>query len=147
MTFVTTEGGRSRPAAALLLDTKWGRRARAERVPIGVNKATWRVADYWLTCDGSRRADQVARLHRLLTRLAATPGLGIDVPVVIATREGEELVRYAGRVWWLTRHVGGRPPDPRNLADTGAVAAGLARLDGALPVRDDPAERIPRCDG
>ncbi|MBX6750996.1 MAG: aminoglycoside phosphotransferase family protein [Micromonosporaceae bacterium] len=132
MTLAMTEALDLDSAARLLVDTKWGRRASAERVHVGVNKATWRVADCWLTCDVSRRAERVARMHRLLARLSAAPGLDIDVPAVIATREGEELVRYADRVWWLTRHVGGRQPDPRNMADTAAVASGLARLHGAL---------------
>lgn len=137
MTFAMTEVLDLDGAATLLLDTKWGRRASAERVHVGVNKATWRVADGWLTCDVARRAGQVARMHRLLARLSATPGLDIDVPVVIPTREGEELVRYADRVWWLTRHVDGRQPDPRSMADTVAVASGLARLHGALRTLPD----------
>ncbi|HET8681160.1 MAG TPA: phosphotransferase [Micromonosporaceae bacterium] len=109
----------------------WGLTAVAERVDVGVNKATWRIGEHWLTCDFPRAAEQVGRMRTLLSRLASTPGTGLAVPRLVPAAD-EPVVHAEGRVWWLTEHVDGRQPEPASPADTAAVAVGLARLHSVL---------------
>jgi macrolide phosphotransferase len=104
---------------------------------VGLNKATWRVGDHWLSADYPRAAESVRRLTVLLDRLAAELGTDLTLPVIVDSQYGP-VVEAAGRVWWLTRNVDGRHPDPTSLADTVAVATGLARLHTAL--RDLPGD-------
>lgn len=118
--------------AQRLLESRWHITAEAERVHVGVNKATWRVSDYWLACDFPRQAGQVRRMQTLLATLASTSGFDLEVPRLVPTARHADVVRAHGRVWWLTEHVSGRQPDPARLHDTTAVAAGLARLHQLL---------------
>jgi Ser/Thr protein kinase RdoA (MazF antagonist) len=122
-------------AARQVLVTEWGLTLPLERIEVGVNKATWRAGDYWLACDYPRMTDQVMRMQALLTQLASSARMEFSVPRLVPAPHGA-VVQAHGRAWWLTEHVDGRQPDPRDPADTGAVAAGLARLHTAL--RDVP---------
>jgi hypothetical protein len=118
-------------AARQIVVTEWALTAPPERVDVGVNKVTWRIGDHWLSCDYPRMADQVVRMQALLAQLASSARVELSVPRLVPAPHGAVVQAY-GRAWWLTEHVDGRQPDPRDPADTVAVAAGLARLHTAL---------------
>lgn len=117
--------------AAVTVLGVWQLSGRLERVEVGLNKATWRAGDHWLSADYPRAAESVRRLAVLLDRLATELGTGLALPVIVDSPHGP-VVEAAGRVWWLTCNVDGRHPDPKNFDDTIAVAGGLARLHAAL---------------
>jgi Ser/Thr protein kinase RdoA (MazF antagonist) len=114
----------------------WQLDGRPERVDIGVNKATWRIGDFWLSSDFAAAEGQVARLEGLLDRVAAEFGSGIAVPEFVPSPSGP-IVEAGGRVWWVTRNVAGRHPVPSAESDMVAVAKGLAVMHEAL-------KRVPR---
>ncbi|MBM7774910.1 Ser/Thr protein kinase RdoA (MazF antagonist) [Actinokineospora baliensis] len=107
----------------------WRVNAVPERVVLGVNKATWRVGEYWLSSEHASARDRVTRLATLLARLSRD--LEIAVPEFVRSTDGP-VVELGDRLWWLTRHIGGRHPDPSNLADMTAVATGLGTLHSGL---------------
>jgi Ser/Thr protein kinase RdoA (MazF antagonist) len=117
--------------------TTWGLKQEPQRVELGVNKAAWRVDDYWLTSDVATAADRVRRLAAFLGRVENVVGQDVVVPGFVASDLGP-VVELGDRVWWLTRNVEGRHPKPAEPADMAAVARGLARIHDAL--RQLPAE-------
>lgn len=106
------------------------------RVDRGVNKATWRVGDFWLSSDFTSARDQVGRLAALLSVVAAEFGGDIEVPRFVSSADGPIVVAH-GRAWWMTRHIDGRHPDPAVPSDMAAVASGLALMHRRL-------SRVPR---
>lgn len=98
-----------------------------ERVDVGLNKATWRVGDFWLSSDVASAKEQAGRLEQLLGRVAAQFAGEVAVPAFVPSSEGV-VVEADGRAWWLTRNIEGRHPDPADPDDMAAVAAGLALL-------------------
>jgi Ser/Thr protein kinase RdoA (MazF antagonist) len=107
-----------------------------ERVDIGVNKATWRVGDFWLSSEYAVAEPEVMRLGGLLDRAAAELAPGIAVPKFEPSSQGT-VVRKGGHLWWVTRNLPGRHPDPSSASDMAAVAGGLAVMHEAL-------RRVPR---
>ncbi|WP_405764984.1 phosphotransferase enzyme family protein [Streptomyces sp. NBC_01538] len=119
-------------ASARSLLRLWGLTDEAvERVDVGVNKATWRVGDFWLSSEVASGKEQAARLEQLLARVAAQFAGDIAVPAFVPSSDGV-VVESGGRTWWLTRNIEGRHPDPAEPQDMVAVAAGLALLHDRL---------------
>lgn len=126
--------GEGTPLEELARDVlrRWQLDGEPERVDIGVNKATWKIGDsFWLSSDFTTAQEDTARLEGLLTRVAAEFGDGIGVPRFVPSPSGP-VVEAGGRVWWVTRHVDGRHPDPASEPDMMAVAQGLAVMHEAL---------------
>jgi len=112
-----------------VLKDAWGISEKPGRVDIGVNKHTWLVGEHWLFCTSARRAEQIRREFALFAHLqmrARSPG-AVAIPCPLVSRAGL-IVHTDGRVWWMSEHVAGRPPDPHNPADMWAVVQGLAGL-------------------
>jgi hypothetical protein len=111
---------------------RWQLDGEPERVDIGVNKVTWKIGDsFWLSSDFTTAQEDTTRLEGLLTRVAAEFGDSIAVPKFVSSPSGTVL-EAGGRVWWVTRHVDGRHPDPASEPDMMAVAQGLAVMHEAL---------------
>ena len=102
-----------------------------ERVEVGLNKATWRVGGFWLSSEFASANEQAARLEQLLERVAVQFAGDVSVPAFVPSSDGA-VVEADGRVWWLTRNIEGRHPDPADPHDMVAVAAGLALLHDRL---------------
>ncbi len=114
----------------------WRLDAVPERVALGLNKATWRAGEHWLSSDFASARDQAGRLEALLGAVAGEFGGDIEVPRFVPSADGPIVTAY-GRVWWVTRDIGGRHPDPAVPADMAAVASGLALMHRRL-------SRVPR---
>jgi hypothetical protein len=125
--------------ARQVLNDCWGITEQPGRVDIGVNKDTWLVGQRWLSCTSAHRAEKTRRelqLYAYLHERASVPG-AVAVPCPLLSREGL-LVHAGGRLWWVSEHVAGRPPEPHNPADMRAVVHGLAGLHQWLqPVAPD----------
>lgn len=148
-----TTGGRPIPktideTARRLVQSEWGIFAPLQRVDIGVNKSVWRTDGYWLASTSSRHVARVEREHALYATLASRDG-AFDVPKIHPSRVGT-YVTADDRIWWMTTHVPGRPPDPASEGDGAVVAAGLARLHSWLSpvegfVEDDNVDLLSYC--
>jgi Ser/Thr protein kinase RdoA (MazF antagonist) len=126
--------GEGTPLEELARDVlrRWQLDGEPERVDIGVNKVTWKIGDsFWLSSDFTSAQEDTTRLEGLLTRVAAEFGDSIAVPRFVPSPSGTVL-EAGGRVWWVTRHVDGRHPDPASEPDMMAVAQGLAVMHEAL---------------
>jgi Ser/Thr protein kinase RdoA (MazF antagonist) len=133
---VSLEDSRDLDALARQVLRSWNLDGEPKRVDIGVNKATWRVGEFWLSSDFASTREQVARIEGLLDRVATELGSDIAVPKFVPSTV-EPIVELRDRVWWVTRNVDGRHPDPSNASDMEAVARGLAIMHKGL-------SRIPR---
>ncbi|OLT25779.1 hypothetical protein BJF83_22615 [Nocardiopsis sp. CNR-923] len=108
------------------------------RVDVGVNKATWRVGDSWLTCVPDTHEETMDRLRSLCAAVAEQAGETFEVPSFLPSRTGDFTPRVGGYAWSLTAHLGGRQPQASSLADMETVASGLASLHRLL--RDLPGD-------
>jgi aminoglycoside phosphotransferase (APT) family kinase protein len=128
---VNTDGSSDLDALARDMARTWPLAGNPARVDVGVNKVTWRVGDFWLSSDFATAGESVARLERLLDRVATEFGRGIAVPQFVPSPRGP-VVEEGGRVWWVTCNIPGRHPIPSAEPDMLAVAGGLARMHDAL---------------
>lgn len=128
---MNTDGSSDLDALASEMARVWPLSDIPARVDVGVNKSTWRVGDFWLSSDFVTAGESVARLERLLGRVATEFGRGIAVPQFVPSPRGP-VVEDSGRVWWVTRNIPGRHPVPSAEPDMLAVAEGLARMHDAL---------------
>ncbi len=126
--------------AGQLLTERWEITELPQRVDVGVNKRTWRVGQRWLSCVYDHTLEKVEREMRLYAFLSehVDSAVPVKIPRPVETTDGTLIVSTYERVWWLTEHVYGRQPDPRQREDTLAVARGLAQLHRWL--RSVPAE-------
>lgn len=118
-------------ATARRLLSHWGLSGEPERIELGLNKATWRIDDFWLSSDFAVSREQIARLDHLLERVGKEFGDDIQVPRFLRANSGA-VIEAGGRVWWVTRNIQGRHPDPNSVADMRAVATGLAVMHRRL---------------
>jgi macrolide phosphotransferase len=98
------------------------------------NRRAWRVSDtLWLTSSQPEYVPSVERelqlLHALAAPLAAS---GIAVPEPVVCTDGALFEVEGGRVWWITKHIAGRAPDPHSDQDYRTVVIGLAVLHRCL---------------
>lgn len=116
----------------------WGRRDELSAVHIGLNRRTWRVGhDLWLTAIDVDRADLLHREHILLHAVrsaCARANLQIQVPEVVATTGGDEIVRYGGSAFRATAHIDGVRPDDNDADTYLASARTLRELHPALRI-------------
>ena len=115
----------------------WGIDDVLEPCDIGVNQATWRVGvDLWLSRSGgdaNARRRREGQLYDRLNRLAATlPSKSFQFPVVVPTKNDDELFSAAGWTWRLTRHLSGECADPQQENLYPAIANSLGRLHRLL---------------
>jgi aminoglycoside phosphotransferase (APT) family kinase protein len=118
-------------AAARRILSKWGLSGEPERLDLGLNKATWRIGDYWLSSDFAAPRDQIARLDQLLERVGEEFDGAVQVPRFLRAKS-DAIVEAEGRLWWVTRNIDGRHPDPNSADDMQAVAGGLALMHQRL---------------
>ena len=126
-----TEGSSDLEELALKMSREWQLSGIPERVDVGVNKATWRVGEFWLSSDFASAGEALARLERLLARVAEEFGPRLAVPQLVPLPDGP-VAEAGGRVWWVTRNLPGRHPVPSAESDMLAVAGGLAVMHEAL---------------
>lgn len=112
--------------ARQVAESGWGAREDVSAVHVGLNRLTWKVGrDLWLTGIDDDRREILQRENLLLRELrsaCANSKLRIDVPEVVPTIEGEDLLRRGGRAFRATAHIRGvRPDDNRSETFLGSM--------------------------
>jgi Phosphotransferase enzyme family len=99
----------------------WGRREELSPPHLGLNRLTWKVGDdLWLTGIDEDRADLLERENRLLHEVrsaCAASTVQFDVPQVVPTVDGDDVIRHGGRAYRATANIPGVRPDA-NRAET-----------------------------
>jgi hypothetical protein len=123
--------------AQQVADKGWGRREELSPPHLGLNRLTWKVGDLWLTGIDEDRAALLERENRLLHELrSAASMVQLDVPEVVPTVDGGDVIRHGARAFRATAHIPGARPDG-NLAETYRGSM-LALRSVHLVLRDMP---------
>ena len=99
----------------------WGRREELSPPHLGLNRLTWKVGeDLWLTGIDEDRAELLEGENRLLHELRSTCAAStvqFDVPEVVRTVDGDDVIRHGGRAFRATANILATRPDG-NRAET-----------------------------
>jgi aminoglycoside phosphotransferase (APT) family kinase protein len=139
---VDAGGGIDDALAREVAETGWGRREELSSVHVGLNRLTWKVGhDLWLTGIDDDRLQILQRENVLLQEVRAAcarSNLRLDVPEVVRTVEGEDVIRRGGRAFRATAHIRGVRPDDNRLESFAESMLVLRRLHPIL--RELPAD-------
>jgi predicted acetyltransferase/aminoglycoside phosphotransferase (APT) family kinase protein len=120
----------------------WSRTEKLSAAHVGIDRLTWRVGrDLWLTGIDEDRAGILQRENALLRWLRSTgtsSDLRFEVPEVVPSRDGEDVVARGGRVFRATANIDGvRPDDDQRQTFVESMRA-LREVHALL--RDTPAD-------
>jgi hypothetical protein len=105
--------------ARQVAEAGWGRREDLSAVHVGLNRLTWKVGqDLWLTGIDDDRAQLLERENVLLREVrsaCAESSLRIEIPEVVPTIEGHNVIGRGGRAFRATAHISGFRPDDNRL--------------------------------